>query len=309
MKAVQINQYGDNSVLELNEIPEPAPEAHQLAIDVRAAALNPLDTVLRAGYLSTMMPLIFPATLGGDVAGIVTAVGRDVTTASIGDHVYGQAYGLMGNSGAFAEHAVVDATHVHRMPACLSFTEAASMGVAGTTAVDALTKALDVQAGQKVLITGGSGAVGSIAVQIAKHLGAYVAATASGDGVALAKGLGADEVFDYRAEDIASRLTDYDAVLDTVGSDALASSYDVLRRGGRLVTIAGRLDEDRAAAAGITTTRQAHQSETALSELTVLIEDGVVTPRVGDTFRLEAAAAAFKAMESRVTRGKVVILP
>ncbi|MEW1958675.1 NADP-dependent oxidoreductase [Kineococcus sp. NPDC059986] len=307
MRALQITEYGDNSVLTIADVTLPHPTGSQVLVTVEAAALNPLDAALRSGYAQALMPLQFPATLGGDVAGVVAAVGPDVTGFSVGDRVYGNAYTLLGGSGAIAEQALVQARNLAAVPEGLSSVDAASMPVAGTTAVEAVDHNLHLQAGQKVYISGGSGAVGSAAIQVAKHLGAHVATTASGDGVDLVRGLGADEVFDHTTDDFSEHLREFDAVLDAVGGASLEKSYGILRRGGTLVTVIGELDQAAGEERGLTLVRQAAQSEEVLRELTGYLAAGVITPRVGATFPLEEAAAAFTALETRSVRGKVVI--
>ncbi|MBS1897088.1 MULTISPECIES: NADP-dependent oxidoreductase [unclassified Microbacterium] len=309
MRALQITEYGDNSVLTIAEVALPAPVARQVLIDVEAAALNPLDATLRAGYAQALMPLRFPATLGGDVAGVVAGVGPDVTEFAVGDRVYGNAYTLLGGSGAIAEQALVQADNLAPIPVGLDFVDAASMPVAGTTAVEAIDHSLKVQSGQRVFISGGSGAVGSAAVQLAKHLGAYVATTASGDGVDLARALGGDEVFDHASSDFSEHLSDFDAVLDGVGGASLDKAYGILRRGGTLVSVSGEIDQAQADQRGLKVIRQGAQSDGVLRELTAYLADGVITPRVGRTYPLEEAVAAFAALENRSVRGKIVIVP
>ncbi len=307
MRALQITEYGDNSALTLSDVALPAPTGSQVLVDVKAAGLNPLDAVLRAGHAQALMPLQFPATLGGDVAGVVAAVGPHVTGLAVGDRVYGNAYTLLGGSGAIAEQALVQAAHLAPIPGDLSFAEAASMPVRGTTAVEAIDHSLKLQPGQKLFVSGGSGAVGSAAVQLAKHRGAYVATTASGDGVDLVRELGADEVFDYTTTDFSEHLHDFDAVLDAVGGASLDKSYGILRRGGTLVSVSGAVDQDKAAELGLTAIRQAAQSDGVLRELTGYLADGVITAHVGATYPLEEAVAAFTALEDRSVRGKTVI--
>lgn len=309
MRALQISEYGDNSVLTINDVLLPAPTGSQVLLTVEAAALNPLDATLRAGYAQALMPLTFPATLGGDVAGLVAAVGPEVTDLAVGDRVYGNAYTLLGGSGALAEQALVHAANLARIPGGLGFAEAAAMPVAGTTAVEAIDHSLRLQPGQTVFVSGGSGAVGSAAVQLAKHRGARVAGTASGDGVALLKELGADEVFDHTTTDFSQHLHDVDAVLDTVGGTSLERSYGILKRGGTLVSVIGDLDPARGEERDLTLVRQGAQSDGVLERLTRYLAEGVITPRVGRTYPLEEAAAAFTALEERSVRGKIIILP
>lgn len=309
MRAVQITEYGDFSVLRFNNVPDLTPTGSQVLVSVRAAALNPLDAVLVAGHLQTFMPLQFPATLGGDVSGVIVAMGPDVQIFNVGDRVYGNAYTLLGNSGALAQQALVESRDLAQIPETVSFTEAAAIPVAGTTAVEAITHSLQLKRGQRVFISGGSGAVGFAAIQLAKHIGAHVATSASGDGVALATEAGADQVFDYTREDFSEHLFNFDAVLDVVGGDSLEKSYKILRPGGTLVSLVGDVNQDRSNRLGITAIRQAAQSEGVLRDLTVSLAARIITPRVGKIFDLDDAAAAFQAMVSREVRGKIVILP
>jgi len=307
MRALQINEYGDNGVLTIADVSLPAPTGSQVLINVQATALNPLDATLRSGYAQAVMPLQFPATLGGDVAGVVAAVGPDVTDFAVGDRVYGNAYTLLGGSGAIAEQALVHSGNLAPIPGALSFVEAASMPVSGTTALEAIVNNLKVQAGQKVFISGGSGAVGSGAIQLAKHLGAYVATTASGDGLDLVRELGADEVFDHTNTDFSEHLRDFDAVLDGVGGDSLDKAYGILKRGGTLVSLSGAIDQAKADQLGLKTIRQGAQSDDVLNQLTEYLAESAITARVGRTYPLEEVAAAFTALESRKVRGKIVI--
>jgi alcohol dehydrogenase len=308
MRALQITEYGDNSVLNIADVSLPAPTGRQVLINVEAAALNPLDAVIRSGYAQALMPLQFPATLGGDVAGVVASVGPDVTDFAVGDRVYGNAYTLLGGSGAIAEQALVQSGNLAPIPGGLSFADAASMPVGGTTAVEAINHSLNLQPGQKVFISGGSGAVGSAAVQLAKHLGAYVATTASGDGVDLVRELGADDVFDHTTTDFSDHLRDFDAVLDAVGGTSLEKSYGILKRGGTLVSVSGAIDQTKADQLGLTVIRQGAQSDGVLRELTAYLAEGAITARVGRTYPLVEVAAAFTALESRTVRGKIVII-
>lgn len=308
MRALQITEYGDNSVLTIADASLPAPIGRQVLINVGAAALNPLDATLRSGYAQALMPLQFPATLGGDVAGVVAGVGPDVTDFAVGDRVYGNAYTLLGGSGAIAEQALVQSGNLAPIPGGLSFADAASMPVGGTTAVEAVNHSLKLQSGQRVFISGGSGAVGAAAIQLAKHLGAYVATTASGDGVDLVRELGADEVFDHTTTDFSEHLRDFDAVLDAVGGTSLEKSYGILKRGGTLVSVSGAIDQTKADQLGLTVIRQGAQSDGVLRELTAYLAEGAITARVGRTYPLVEVAAAFTALESRSVRGKIVII-
>lgn len=306
MKAAQISEYGDPSVVRINEVKKPSPGEGQILIEVYAASLNPWDTKVREGATKSFMPLDFPATMGGDFAGVVAELGSGVESLQVGDKVYGSA-GLTGGSGAFAEFAIAPAKHVAKAPLNLDLTESASLVLVGVSAWQALTEYLDVRSGEKILIQGGSGGIGSIAVQIAKHLGAYVAATAPAEGVDLVKALGADEVIDYKTQDFTQLVRDYDVVFDTVGGETFTKSIGVLKPDGRAGSMIADIDETPHPD-GVQLIRTNSEATTErLDRLRELVEQGVVTPRVAKVFPLEQAAEAFQARESGGLTGKVVI--
>jgi len=308
MKAAQINEYGDPSVVRINEVETPKPAENQVLVEVHASSLNPFDTTIRAGYMKDMMPLELPVTLGGDIAGIVTETGSRVDHVKPGDKIYGQANVVAGNSGAFAEFAVTKAGQVALLPAMLDFKQAASLVLVGVSAWQGLVKHLNLQAGQKIFIHGGAGGIGSVAIQIAKHLGTYVATTATGDGIEYVKQLGADEVIDYKSEDFSEKLSNYDAVFDCVGGDDFTKTFDVLKSGGIAVSMIAPADETKANETGITAmTQNTKVSTESLNELTRLIEAGALTPHIDKVFPLEQIREAFEARESGTVKGKVVL--
>jgi NADPH:quinone reductase-like Zn-dependent oxidoreductase len=308
MKAAQISEYGDASVVQINEVPQPQPTAEQVLVQVHAASLNPFDTMVRSGALKDSMPLPLPMTLGGDIAGTVVAVGADVTGFAVGDQVFGQAIVVAGNSGAFAEFAATKATQIAIMPKGYAFTEVAALPLVGSSAVQALVHHLGLQAGQKLFIHGGAGGIGSLAIQIAKHIGAYVATTATGDNIAFVRQLGADEVIDYATEDFAQTLHDYDAVFDTVGGQDFAKALTILKPGGVAVSMIAQPDQAQAQQLGVKAMMQSTQVTTEiLTELRELVESGVVGPQVSQVFPLEEIQQAFTAREHGSGRGKIVI--
>ena len=308
MKAAQINTYGDVSVIEINEVEIPEITDKQVLIEVHAASINPFDTTIRSGAAKDSIPLELPITLGGDIAGIVQKIGADVTSLSSGDRVYGQANVVSKSSGAFAEYAAAASTQVTRVPEGLEFIEAASRPLVGASALQALTMHIELQPDQKLFINGGAGGIGSIAIQAAKHIGAYVATTATGEGIEFVKSLGADEVIDYQVEDFTQTLQNYDAVFDTVGGDDFNRTFQVLSEGGVAVSMVAEPDEALAAQHGIMAIKQTtHVTTEILEELNRLIETGAVTPQVDTVFPLEDVRAAFEARESGVVHGKVVL--
>lgn len=308
MKAAQINQYGDPSVIHIVDIPKPTAGEGQVLVEVHAASLNPFDTKIRSGALKDMIPLQFPITLGGDIAGIVTEVGADITAFAVGDKVYGGANAIGGNSGAFAEYAVTRADAIGKMPINLDFQQAASLVLVGVAACQAINQHIKLQAGQRILIHGGGGGIGAIAIQLAKHIGAYVATTASGDNIDYVKQLGADQVIDYKTENFAELLHDFDAVFDTVGGDVFEQSLDILKSGGIAVSMVSPPNEAKANERGVTAIFQNTETTTAnLDELSRLVGADVITTRIGQTFPLDRASEAFAARESGKVDGKIVI--
>jgi alcohol dehydrogenase len=308
MKAAQINQYGDPSVVTIYDIDKPIISAGQVLVEVHASSLNPFDTAIRAGYMKEMIPLQFPVTLGGDIAGVVVEVAEGITNVAVGDKVYGQANVVAGNSGAFAEFAATAAGQVAKAPQNLDANQAASVVLVGVSAWQGLTQHINLQSGQKVFIHGGAGGIGAVAIQIAKNIGAHVATTATGEGINYVKKLGADEVIDYKSQDFAESLKDYDAAFDTVGGDDFNKTLTILKKGGIAVSMIAQADQTKAEKLGITAMTESTKVTTeALDILRGLIEGGVVTPQIGQTFSLNQTAEAFTARESGSVRGKVVL--
>jgi len=306
MKAARIREYGGPEVVKVGEIDKPAAGRGQVLVEVHASSLNPFDSSVRRGQAQAAITSL-PITLGGDLAGVVAALGDGVSGLAVGDKVWGQASVVAGNSGALAEFAATSAGQVGRMPANLDFYEAASLPLVSVSAWQALVVHLELKAGQKLFVHGGAGGIGSVAVQLAAHLGAHVTATASGDDAAFVRGLGADTVVDYMREDFA-RLADFDAVFDTVGGDDFAKLLRLCKRGGRAVSMIAQIDEPRARELGVTAIRQSTKVTTAaLDAVAKLVEDGVIAAQVTQTFALEQVADAFTARESGHARGKIVI--
>lgn len=308
MKAAQINEYGDSSVVKVVDIDTPSIDEGRVLVRVQAASLNPFDTMVRAGYLQQTIPLELPVTLGGDLAGEIVEVAEGVTNVAVGDVVYGQANAVAGNSGSLAEYAVTAAGQVAKAPSNVSMEEAASLPLVGVSALQGLTEHINLQAGQKILITGGSGGIGRVAIQIAKHLGAHVATTVTGDGVDVVRSLGADEIIDYKSQNVADALNGYDAVFDTVGGEQINDVLSVLKRDGIAVTMAGSFDEAKVNDAGVTALSQnTRMSTEMLDELTKLVESGVVKPGVGKVFELDDIQSAFDARDTGSIKGKIVV--
>jgi len=221
----------------MTEVPQPAPRANELLVRVHAAGLNPVDYKTRAGALKIIHKYPLPVVMGNEFAGVVEAAGGGVTRFVKGDRVFARVDKK--TMGAFADYAVVHEDHAARMPASLDFTSAAAVPLAALTALQALRDELHLSAGDRIFIPGGAGGVGTFAIQLAKHFGAYVATTASPRGEALVKRLGADVVIDYQSERFEEKLSGYDCAFDLIGGGTLARLWPVLKRGGRVVSIAG----------------------------------------------------------------------
>ena len=228
----QFSKYGGPEVIEFNSNAALPKLADGLVpVEVHAASVNPIDSVLRAGYMKSMIPLTFPATLAGDFAGVVKVVSQGVSDLRVGDEVFGFAPVIAGGSGAAAEYLTANVSMVAKKPARAIYAEAAALPLAGVSAVQALD-AMSVKSGQRVLIHGGAGGVGSFALQYAKYLGCHVATTVRGSQKEFARRLGADEIVDFEVEKFDSTLREYDAVLDNVGGEVHKRSFSTLKKGG-----------------------------------------------------------------------------
>jgi NADPH:quinone reductase-like Zn-dependent oxidoreductase len=221
MKSAQITRYGNTSeVIEIRQISTPNLSAGKVLVEVKAAGINPIDWKIREGYMQQMIHLQFPSTLGLDFSGVVKQVADDVSSDfKQGNEVYGQAGVPSGGSGAFSEIALASVTSIAHKPKTLEYEEAAALPLVGVSAWQALVEFMGLSNGQKILIHGGAGGIGSIAIQLAKNLGAHVATTVSTDDKQFVQKIGADEVIDYRTQTFEDIVHDYDAVFDTVGGD------------------------------------------------------------------------------------------
>ena len=307
MKAIRYDRFGGPEVLRLTDMPEPVCGDDQVLIDVAAASVTPGDCKLRAGHLRELFRVTFPKIPGRDGAGVVAAVGAKIDGFAPGDRV-----GFVTQhteQGSSAERIARPATEVVRIPDGLDFTAAAALMHAGVCAWIALVETAAIGPGTQVLIHGGAGAIGGMAVQIAKHLGAVVSATCRAANADYALGLGADAVIAYDRADFADAVTNVDVVLDLVGGDVHQRSYRVLRPGGMLVYLIAEPFEDRSAAHGIDL-RQAiiDDDKAVLEKVVALAADGTITPQVSRVLALSEAAEAHRLIESgRNTRGRIVL--
>jgi NADPH:quinone reductase-like Zn-dependent oxidoreductase len=289
-------------------VAKPVAGEGQALVEVHAASINPVDWKIRAGYLQKMAPLTMPATLGGDVSGIVAAVGASVSNLKVGDRVYGYASRLSGGSGSFAEFVAAKPTTLALAPRNAGFVEAAALPLVGASALQAIEQHIKLQRGQKILIHGGAGGIGSVAIRLAKSIGAYVATTAKADDRAYVQELGADEVIDYKKEAFEAKLKNFDAVFDTIGGDTMEKSFKVLRKGGTLVSMLGQASSELAQKTGVTAIGQlTHITTEALKRLAQLVDGGTIKVRVGKVFPLDKAKEAFELIEEGHARGKVVL--
>ena len=309
MRAARIYEYGGPSVIKVEEASKPEIAKEQVLVEVHASSINPVDGAIRAGYMRERLPLSLPATLGGDFAGVITKVGEGVSHLKVGDTVYGQANALHDGSGAFAEFVMARADRTAIAPKNISMTEAATLPLVGTSAVQALLEHMKLESGQKLLILGGSGGIGTIAIQIAHHIGARVTATATGDGLDLVKKLGADEALDFTADPLRGRAREFDAIFNTANPDAFTEALPFLKPGGIGVTMTGQPDEALIKELGVTVVPQMTVTTTgALETLRGLVEEDAVIPQVEKTFPLEHVAEAFTEKENGDIKGKVAIL-
>lgn len=308
MKAVTIHEFGGPEVLQVEEVSKPLPRDNEVLIEVHASSLNPVDAKSIEKDSRYRSQLHLPTTLGMDVAGVVEMVGDNVRHFKAGDKVFGQASVLRDGSGAFAEYAVTAEDSVARMPESLGFLEAAAVPLAATSAYEAIFEHMKLQKGQRVLIHGGSGGIGSFAIQMARHVGAYVAATASGDGVEFVESLGADEVIDYRKDAFEWSLRNYDAVLDTVGGGIYSQSFHVLKREGIIVSMLMKPDEDRMRQFGVRAVLEMTRIDRrVLSKVAKLIDEGVLKVHISAIYALTEAREAYRAKEEQQILGKIAI--
>jgi NADPH:quinone reductase-like Zn-dependent oxidoreductase len=306
MKAIRIHAYGDASQMQLEDAPVPVCGGSDVLVRVVAAGINPIDWKLRSGAMAQGIPKAFPVTLGSDAAGVVTAVGSAVSGFSTGDEVF--FYAEFARGGSYAEYVAVDASQVALKPRTVSFATAAALPTPAQAAWTALMETAQLERGMRVLVHGGAGALGSVAVQLAKLQGAYVIATAGTADLALVQSLGADEVIDYRTQRFEDLVRNMDVVLDTLGGATQEASWATLRQGGLLVATAMPPSPERAAAAGaraafvFTPPRGA-----VLAQLAALVDAGRLRVLVGQEFALADAAQAHRLGESGKARGKMIL--
>lgn len=313
MRAIVLDGYGGPEHLRPRDVPWPPMMPHnEVRIDVYAAGVNPFDVKLRSGCLSNLFPLPPGHILGSDVAGVVVEKGFDVTDLEIGDKVYGLLDPM--RPGAYAEGAVTVSWLVRRMPRNLSFAEAASIPMAACTAWVGLVDLAKVGPGTRVLVSAAGGGVGSFAVQIAKQLGAWVAATASAKKADYVRQLGADEVIPSETLSLTDVIGDVDVVIDSIGGETILRYYPVLKRGGSMLVVmrgdeVEMADRERMMAVhGVTTREIAFGARPdILDAMRPLFESGALKPPDIRTFPLDHAGEAHREVEGGRSPGKTVL--
>ncbi|AUG08726.1 NADP-dependent oxidoreductase [Pseudomonas sp. S09G 359] len=329
MKAFVIDRYGKNPG-RIDEVPEPEPGINDVLVKVHASSVNLLDSKISKGEFKLILPYTLPLIMGNDFAGVVVRVGSGVRNFKPGDEVYARP--PQARIGGFAELIAIEESALALKPKNIDLEHAASLPLVALTAWQVLVETARVKPGQKVFIHAGSGGVGSVAIQLAKHLGAFVATTTSTSNVEWVKALGADVVIDYKQQDFDTVLRDYDVVLNSLGPVELEKSLNILKPGGQLISISGPPTAEfaqeqklfwglgwvmRLLSSGIR--RKARKrgisyafvfmraSGVQLQEITALVESGVITPVIDRVFPFESTAEALSYVERGRAKGKVVV--
>jgi NADPH:quinone reductase-like Zn-dependent oxidoreductase len=306
IKAVRIHRFGGIETLQVEDVEPSMPDATEILVKVSAASVNPVDFKIRAGKYPAVNEDRLPYILGRDACGIVEKCGAGAEKFKIGDEVFG-IVGIHG--GGYAQKVVMAQDAVAARPANLDHVHAAAVPLAGQTAWQGLFRYGEVQSGQRILIHGGSGGVGHLAVQFAKARGAYVATTVSSHNVDFARSLGADVVIDYKKAPFEQAVRDFDMVFDLIDGETRQRSWGVLKKGGILVSTLTEPSQQMARQHGVRALRYTVQANgEELREIALLLEAGKVKPFVSQTFPLERAADALAAIESGHARGKVVLV-
>ena len=324
MKVLQLVKYGEiKDSLAFNEVSKPIAQANDVLIEIKAAAINPIDKSIILGNLQSMLPIPLPSTLAYDVSGIVVEKGNDVSNFEIGDLVYARV--PQEQMGTIAEYVAVTSAAVSKKPGNITFEAAASLPLAGLTAWQSL-EYVGIKENDKVLIHAGSGGVGSFAIQYAKAKGAYVYTTTSTENVNWVKALGADRVIDYKTEDYKTIVKDADIVFDTLGKNYSLEAFEVIKKGGEVVSVAGPLDEESAKMFGMADYKLPeeldklinakegtykfifmHPNGAQLSEIKSLVEDEKIKPIIDKVYPLSESIEAFTHLASGRAKGKIVI--
>ena len=330
MIAYTISKYSKDASLQLLELAMPEVKENDVLVEIHAASVNQIDGKLKSGEFKLLLPYKFPLILGHDVAGVVTKIGSKVTKFKVGDEIYARPRDL--HIGAFAEYIAIHENDVALKPKNLIMEEATSIPLVALTAWQAFYDKAKLQKGQKVFIQAGSGGVGTIAIQLAKHLGATVATTASAANIEMVKNLGADIVIDYKKDDFETILKDYDVVLNSQDTQTLEKSLRILKSGSTLISISGPPDMAYAKENGLSwfmkmaiyflsykVSRLAKKRHVdyaflfmnanghQLADISTLIEAGKIVPVIDKVFAFEQTNDALNYVMSGRAKGKVVI--
>jgi NADPH:quinone reductase-like Zn-dependent oxidoreductase len=330
VRAFIIDRYGSNAVGRIGDTPDPEVRDSDVLVQVHAAGVNLLDSKIKSGEFKLLLPYRLPLILGNDVAGVVVRVGSRVQRFKPGDEVYAKPD--KDRIGAFAEFISMNEADVAMKLQKLTMEEAASIPLVGLTAWQALVERANLEPGQKVFIQAGSGGVGTFAIQLAKHVGAFVATTTSTANIELVKSLGADLVIDYKKDAFEQILHDYDVVLHSLGTEERDKSLQVLKPGGKLISISGPPDPNLAKELGLSwilkqvmrvlsyrTRKKAKRRRVSysflfmrangnqLSKITSLVDAGIIRPIVDRTFSFESTNDAMAYVEKGRAKGKVVV--
>ncbi|MCG8701574.1 MAG: NADP-dependent oxidoreductase [Bacteroidales bacterium] len=324
MKALQLVKYGEiKDSLSFNEVDKPIMNPTDVLIEVKAAALNPIDFKLASGAYHEIMPLALPTTVGLDVSGVVKEKGEQVGNLEVGDLVFSKV--PMNQMGTVAEYVAVDSSVVLKKPGNLTFEEASGLPLIGLTTVQALEWA-GIKENDRVLIHAGAGGVGSFAIQYAKAKGAYVYTTTSTGNVEMVKGFGADRVIDYKKEDYKTIATDLDIVYDTLGGNYTMEAFELVKKGGSVASIVGILDEETAKSMGMQGYKMPEEltnlvqqkgakykftmmqpNNDQLNMIKSMVEDGIIKPVVDKVYKYEDGIEAYTHLTSGRAKGKIVI--
>lgn len=330
MKAFTINRYSKEGILQLVDLPQPGMKENEVLVEIHAASVNQLDVKISTGEFKLLLPYKFPLILGHDVAGVITKVGSKISRFKVGDEVFARPADF--KIGTFAEYIAINENDVALKPKNITMEQAASVPLVALTVWQAFIEKAHLQKGQKVFIQAGSGGVGTIAIQLAKHLGATVATTTSADNFDLVKSLGADIVIDYKTQDFETILKDYDLVLNSQDGKTLEKSLKILKPGGKVVSISGPPDAAFAKEIGLSwfmktaifflsrkVKSQAKKlgvdysflfmqaNGKQLSEISSLIDAGVIRPIIDKVFPFEQTNEAMSYVSSGRAKGKVIV--
>ena len=330
MKAFTINRYSKEATLRLVDLPKPLIKENEVLVEIHSASVNQLDSKIKTGEFKLLLPYKFPLILGHDVAGIITKVGPKVRRFKVGDEVFARPADF--KIGTFAEYIAVHENDIAIKPKNITMEQAASFPLVALTVWQAFVEKAKLKKGQKVFIQAGSGGVGTVAIQLAKHLGATVATTTSADNFDLVKSLGADIVIDYKTQDFETILRDYDLVLNSQDGKTLEKSLKILKPGGKVISISGPPDTAFAKEIGLSwfmkaaiffLSRKVKQKAKKLnvnfsflfmqangkqlSEISLLIETGVIRPIIDKVFPFEQTNEAMSYVASGRAKGKVIV--